>query len=130
MYRAETNGILITVLPRFSPEQSDPGQGQFFWIYEIEITNLTLETVQLLSRHWIITDGNGKDTHVKGNGVIGEQPVIPPGSSFSYDSGCPLTTPHGTMRGSYRMLRENGIDFLAEIPLFALQSPFHKGTLH
>ena len=102
----------------------------FFWIYTIEITNLGRQTVQLTARHWIITDGNGVVEEVQGPGVVGEQPVIPPGESFRYTSGCPLTTPSGIMVGSYQMLDEAGRPFEVNIPAFSLDSPFAKRVLN
>ncbi|MEN9708865.1 MAG: hypothetical protein RIQ68_1273 [Pseudomonadota bacterium] len=108
MYTAITRDIQITVMPQFVAERSEPEEGQFFWAYTIEITNLGRETVQLTARHWVITDGNGVTEEVQGPGVVGEQPVIPPGESFRYTSGCPLTTPSGIMVGTYRMLDEAG----------------------
>jgi ApaG protein len=129
-YRAETLGIRVSVTPRFLPENSDPGNSRFFWAYDIEIANLNLQAVQLVSRHWIIQDGRGKCEEVKGAGVIGEQPVIPPGAAFQYTSGCPLGTPDGTMHGSYAMKDSAGSLFNVVIPRFALESPFTKRTLH
>jgi ApaG protein len=130
MYTAITRNIQITVMPQFVAERSEPDEGQFFWAYTIEITNLGRETVQLTARHWIITDGNGVVEEVQGPGVVGEQPVIPPGESFRYTSGCPLTTPSGIMVGTYRMLDAAGLPFEVEIPAFSLDSPFAKRVLN
>ncbi len=130
MYTAITRNIQITVMPQFVAERSEPDEGQFFWAYTIEITNLGRETVQLTARHWIITDGNGVVEEVQGPGVVGEQPVIPPGESFRYTSGCPLTTPSGIMVGTYRMLDAAGLPFQVEIPAFSLDSPFAKRVLN
>jgi ApaG protein len=129
-YKAETHGILVTVTPRFLPENSDPETSRFFWAYDVAIANLTLEPVQLLSRHWIIYDGKGKCEEVRGPGVIGEQPVISPGAAFEYTSGCPLATPDGMMHGSYEMQNAEGALFNVAIPRFALESPFVKRVLH
>lgn len=130
MYTAITRDIQITVMPQFVAERSEPDEGQFFWAYTIEITNLGRETVQLTARHWIITDGNGSSEEVQGPGVVGEQPVIPPGESFRYTSGCPLTTPSGIMVGTYRMLDQAGQPFDVDIPAFSLDSPFAKRVLN
>ena len=130
MYTALTRDIQITVMPQFLVERSEPDEGRFFWIYTIEITNLGRQTVQLTARHWIITDGNGVVEEVQGPGVVGEQPVIPPGESFRYTSGCPLTTPSGIMVGSYQMLDEAGRPFEVNSPAFSLDSPFAKRVLN
>ena len=130
MYTAVTRDIQITVMPQFVAERSEPEEGQFFWAYTIEITNLGRESVQLTARHWIITDANGVVEEVQGPGVVGEQPVIPPGESFRYTSGCPLTTPSGIMVGTYRMLDASGRPFDVDIPAFSLDSPFAKRVLN
>lgn len=130
MYRAESHGVRVSVEPRFMERESSPGQGRYFWAYSIEIVNLSSRTLQLLTRHWIITDGHGAVHEVRGEGVVGEQPVLRPGESFSYTSGCPLTTPDGTMRGSYAMQAENGDMLEVEVPLFPLDSPHVLRTLH
>ena len=130
MYRAVTRNIQITVEPRFIPEQSDPGENQFFWAYTIVIANLGGESVQLRNRHWKITDGKGQLHEVKGAGVIGKQPVLEPGESFEYTSGCPLTTPQGIMAGSYEMRSARGERFNVEVPAFSLDSPHVKRVLN
>jgi ApaG protein len=130
MYRAVTRGIVVEVRPEFLPDRSVPAQGQFFWAYTVEIENRSAQMVQLLTRHWIITDGRGKVQEVHGDGVIGEQPQLAPGTSFTYTSGCPLTTPEGSMEGSYGMVSAAGEHFDVAIPLFALDSPLVKRTLH
>ena len=130
MYTAITRDIQITVMPQFVAERSEPEEGQFFWAYTIEITNLGRENVQLTSRHWLITDGHGVTEEVQGPGVVGEQPVIQPGESFRYTSGCPLTTPSGIMVGTYQMLDAAGQPFEVEIPAFSLDSPFAKRVLN
>ena len=129
-YESVTHGIKVRVVPSFMEGESIPGEGRYFWAYAIEIVNLTPDTVQLLTRHWRITDGRGRQHEVRGEGVVGEQPVLRPGESFSYTSGCPLETPDGTMRGSYGMVTDDGRDFEIEIPLFPLDSPFVRKTLH
>lgn len=111
MYTAVTDSIQVTVMPAFMAERSDPDEGQYFWAYTIEIVNRGTRMVQLIARHWLITDGNGKVEEVQGLGVVGEQPVLQPGESFRYTSGCPLTTPTGIMAGTYRMTDETGSSF-------------------
>ncbi|MCK0196019.1 Co2+/Mg2+ efflux protein ApaG [Ancylobacter sp. 6x-1] len=123
MYRATTRGVQVTVTPHFSAERSDPERGQFFWAYTIEILNLGAETVQLKTRHWIITDGLGRVQEVRGAGVVGEQPVLPPGAHFEYTSGVPLPTPTGIMEGSYELVTPAGDSFAAEVPAFSLDLP-------
>jgi ApaG protein len=130
MYTAITRDIQITVMPQFVADRSEPEEGQFFWAYTIEITNLGRERVQLIARHWIITDGNGVVEDVQGPGVVGEQPVIQPGESFRYTSGCPLSTPSGIMVGTYQMLDAAGHPFEVAIPAFSLDSPFSKRVLN
>ena len=130
MYKAVTRGIRVTVMPRFMEEESSPAQGHFFFAYTVEITNMTTERVQLRSRYWRIVDGNGKLQEVRGAGVVGEQPVLGPGETFNYTSGCPLTTPDGTMQGTYTMVTAAGETFQAEIPAFSLDSPHVKRALH
>jgi ApaG protein len=130
MYRADTDGIRVIVSPAFVPERSDPQQAVYFWAYTVDIINLTPDPVQLLARHWIITDGEGRVEEVRGPGVVGEQPVIPPGQTYRYTSGCPLPTPEGSMQGSYEMTDAQGRAFVVAIPVFALISPFVRRTLH
>ena len=124
MYNALTRGIRVTVTPEYLDDQSSPEESQFFWAYTIEITNESDETVQLRSRIWRITDASGQTEEVRGPGVVGETPVIEPGGSFSYTSGCPLKTPSGIMVGSYQMAGEDGEMFDVAIPAFSLDSPF------
>ena len=130
MYKAVTRGIRIAVSPRFVEEESSPDSRQFFFAYTVEITNTTAEEVQLRSRHWRIIDGNGKLQEVRGAGVVGKQPVLGPGETFNYTSGCPLTTPGGTMEGTYTMVTGAGESFQADIPAFSLDSPFGKRVMH
>ncbi len=120
---ADTDGIAVRVAVSYLSEQSEPGRGRWFWAYHIRIENRSEQMVQLLTRHWIITDGRGARHSVEGEGVVGEQPRIPPGGSYDYVSGCPLTTPTGTMQGSYRMIGEDGGHFDVAIPKFALLAP-------
>jgi ApaG protein len=130
MYRALTRNIQVTVTPRFMPEQSKPYAGQFFWAYTVEIVNHGDETVSLYARHWRITDGDGREQRVDGLGVVGEQPVIPPGERFEYTSGCPLGTPAGIMVGTYEMIAQSGERFMVDIPAFSLDSPDAARTLN
>lgn len=120
---ATTDGVTVRVSVSYLPEQSEPERGRWFWAYHIRLENEGDETVQLLTRHWVITDGRGARHSVEGEGVVGEQPVIEPGASFDYVSGCPLATPSGSMQGNYRMVREDGTIFDVEIPRFSLFAP-------
>jgi ApaG protein len=130
MYRAVTRNIEVTVTPRFLPERSSPENSYFFWAYTIEIANRGLETVQLKTRHWRITDALGRLQEVRGAGVVGEEPLLAPGESFEYTSGVPLPTASGFMRGSYGMVTEQGERFDIEIPPFSLDSPAAERTLN
>ncbi len=130
MYRAVTADIEVVVRPQFSQEQSQPEKNKYFWTYNVEITNNSAETVQLRTRHWEITDGNGQRQDVRGPGVVGEQPVLKPGDTFRYASGCPLTTPQGIMVGQYEMVTEEGARFSVAIPAFSLDSPFERRQLN
>jgi ApaG protein len=118
-----TNGVRIIVQPRYIADQSEPAESQFLFAYHITIRNEGAETVQLLSRHWIITNGEGKVDEVRGAGVVGYQPTLKPGEEFQYTSGCPLTTPVGTMHGSFQMTAESGTQFDAIIDAFRLAVP-------
>ena len=120
---ATTGDVTVRVSASYLPEQSEPERGRWFWAYHIRIENGGARTVQLLTRHWIITDGRGARHSVEGEGVVGEQPLIEPGASYDYVSGCPLSTPTGTMQGSYRMIGEDGRLFGVAIPRFALSAP-------
>lgn len=130
MYRAVTADIEVVVRPKFSEDQSQPDKNKYFWTYAVEITNHGRQTVQLRRRHWEITDGNGQRQDVKGPGVVGEQPVLKPGDTFRYASGCPLTTPQGIMVGAYEMVSETGAAFSVRIPAFSLDSPFEVRKLN
>lgn len=119
-----TRGIRIIVAPRFVPEQSDPSTNQYLFAYHITIRNEGAETVQLLSRHWVITNGEGKVEEVRGPGVVGYQPVLAAGEEFQYTSGCPLGTPVGTMHGKFNMIvTETREAFDARINPFRLAVP-------
>jgi ApaG protein len=129
-YEATTRGVLVRVAPAFLPGQSDPAQDQYTWAYTVEVENRGSQTVRLISRHWIITDGAGRVEHVRGAGVVGEQPTLKPSEAFRYTSGCPLPTPFGEMRGSYQMVTEDGEPFDVEIPAFPLSSPESKKRMN
>jgi ApaG protein len=130
MYTALTQNIKVSVEPVFSPDQSEPEDHRFFWVYHIEIVNLGERAVQLTHRHWRITDANGRLEEVRGAGVVGEQPTLEPGQTFRYASGCPLRTPSGLMVGTYRMVAEDGEAFEAAIPAFSLDSPHDRRALN
>ncbi len=120
---AITRGIAVSVEPVYLEARSSPENLQFFWAYRVTIENRGMETVQLLNRHWMITNARGELTEVKGPGVVGEQPVLEPGESHTYSSGAPLDTPSGMMGGSYEMESESGERFHIEIPTFSLDRP-------
>ena len=130
MYQAVTRAIRVTVEPTFVDSESSPEEGQYFWAYRIEISNLGKEVVQLRSRHWRITDANGRTEEVRGAGVIGKQPVLKPGEKFSYTSGCPLSTASGIMVGTYQMQNDQGETFSIDIPAFSLDLPGGRKTLN
>ena len=130
MMSAVTRNIAVSVETSFLENDSDPEQQYFVWAYRITIENQGDETVQLLSRHWQITDAQGRMQEVRGAGVIGEQPVLTPGESFTYSSGTPLQTASGFMRGSYQMKNQSGDDFDVEVPAFSLDSPYDAPQLH
>ena len=115
-----TSGIRIHVDPQYDPTRSNPVEGLWFYLYTVTIRNESSQTVQLKSRHWVITDEQSRVEEVRGPGVVGEQPVLAPGESFSYTSGCPLKTATGFMHGSYRMVTQGGEEFDAEIAPFTL----------
>ncbi len=127
MSSAVTQGIRITVRSTFRPERSAPTRGRFLFSYDVEIANEGTRAATLRSRHWIITDAGGATEEVVGDGVVGHQPHLEPGERFEYSSFCILRTPHGTMRGRYHMVRDDGARFEAEIAPFTLLVP---GTLN
>lgn len=120
---ATTRGVTVRVSVSFLPEQSEPAKGRWFWAYHIRLENEGSQAVQLLTRHWVITDGRGGRHEVRGEGVVGEQPVLETGQSYDYVSGCPLNTPTGAMEGSYHMVADDGSSFEAAIPRFPLIGP-------
>jgi ApaG protein len=124
---AVTNGIRVEVMSQHSPENSRPSQGDWVFQYTVRITNMSTDTVQLVSRHWIITDAVEHVEEVQGPGVVGAQPVLAPGESFKYSSWCPLKTPTGMMHGTYQMVGPEGARFDIEIAPFALRARY---TVH
>ena len=130
MNSATTGGITVSVETAYIEKDSDPDNQYFVWAYRIKIENNSADTVQLMSRHWMITDALGRQQEVRGAGVVGEQPVLAPGASFSYSSGTPLQTPSGFMRGTYAMRADNGREFDIEIPPFSLDCPHDEAKLH
>jgi ApaG protein len=129
-YAETTDAITVTVEPIYLEDQSDPDENHFVWAYHVRIENHGRRTVQLMTRHWRITDSLGKVHEVRGDGVVGEQPVLNPGSAFEYTSGTPLSTPSGIMDGSYQMETDTGERFDVKIPAFSLDSPHHQGQVH
>ena len=129
MFNSEalTRGIRVKVQSEYSPDQSAPSKNQWFFLYTVAIFNEGDHTVQLLTRHWIITDGTGHIEEVRGPGVVGKQPTLKPGESFEYTSGCPLSTPFGVMEGTYQMVTQDGERFDAKIAPFTLSEPY---TVH
>jgi ApaG protein len=124
---AVTRGVRVRVQSEYAPERSQPSKNQWFFLYTITISNEGQDTVQLLTRHWIITDATGHVEEVRGPGVVGKQPILRPGEAFEYTSGCPLTTPFGTMEGTYQMVTDAGERFDAAVAQFTLSEPY---TVH
>ncbi|NBC94883.1 MAG: Co2+/Mg2+ efflux protein ApaG [Deinococcus-Thermus bacterium] len=129
-YEAETRSIAVSVQPVFLEDQSAPAEGRYVWAYQVRIENRGSETVQLINRHWKITDAAGRTDEVRGAGVVGDQPVIRPGSHYEYTSGAPLRTPSGMMVGSYEMQTADGQRFDVAIPAFSLDSPHQAVRLN
>jgi ApaG protein len=130
MYEAVTRGVRVAVTPEFLDDKSDPDENRWVWAYTIEIANLSNTTVQLRSRYWRIIDALGRCQEVRGEGVVGEEPVIPPGHAFEYTSGCPLGTSSGLMVGEYEMETASGERFAVEIPAFSLDIPGQMQVRH
>jgi len=129
-YERETRAIKVAVKPAYLDDQSDPEDDRYVWSYTVTIENNGEESVQLMSRTWTITDGQGRTQEVRGPGVVGAQPVIAPGECFEYTSGCPLETASGYMVGRYQMMSASGEAFEADIPAFLLESPYERRQLH
>ena len=130
MYEATTRRIRVSVEPVFLDEQSAPDENHYVWAYQVKIENEGIEPVQLLNRHWQISDARGQLQEVKGEGVVGEQPMLKPGEIFEYTSGTPLATPSGIMFGSYEMETTTGERFSIKIPAFSLDSPYQARQLN
>ena len=130
MVTATTRDISVSVETSYLEKQSDPDEQYFVWAYRFTIANHSDQTVQLLTRHWKISDGQGRVQEVRGDGVIGEQPILEPGASYTYSSGTPLQTPSGFMHGSYQMQSDDGERFDVDIPAFSLDSPHDSPQLH
>ncbi len=130
MYSSITRSVRVTVNPVYLDEQSAPEEDHYIWAYQVEIENLGQDVVQLLTRHWQITDSLGRMQEVRGAGVVGEQPILKPGERFRYTSGTPLPTPSGIMAGTYGMESASGEHFEVEIPAFSLDSPHQPVNLH
>ena len=130
MYSETTRAIRISVDTKYVDDQSEPDDFHFVWAYHIRIENNGDETVQLLRRHWHITDSKGWVQEVRGEGVVGEQPVLEPGEAYEYTSGTPLSTPSGFMVGSYQMVNEDGKRFSVSVPAFSLDSPHEIGLVN
>jgi ApaG protein len=130
VYEQTTRGIRVRVLPVFLPDQSSPEEGRFLWSYTVTIENGGGDTVQLIARYWQITDEAGRRQEVRGPGVVGAQPVLEPGQSFEYTSGCPLPTASGAMNGRYLMRSATGEAFDVDIPIFLLESPHERRQIH
>jgi len=126
-HAAMTDGVTVRVAVNYLPEQSRVDAGKWFWVYHIRIENDSAEEIQLVTRHWRITDGRGVVNTIDGEGVVGEQPFLAPGQSHDYVSGCPLGTPHGSMEGYYTMRRGDGSYFEVAIPFFPLAASAPAG---
>ncbi len=120
---ATTDGIRVSVTPRFLEERAKPVDNHYFFSYEVTISNVGSEPAKLVSRHWIITDANGTEEHVRGPGVVGHTPHLAPGEAFRYESFCPLETVDGSMHGTFQMVRDDGTEFEAEVGKFFLCAP-------
>lgn len=130
MYSETTQGITVTVRPVYLEDQSAPTENRYVWAYFVRIENNSSATVQLKTRYWQITDALGRVQEVRGAGVVGEQPVLKPGQAYEYNSGTPLSTPSGIMRGSYQMESADGDRFDLRIPAFSLDSPHQAVRLN
>lgn len=130
MYTTVTRDIEVSVEPVFLPERSDAGNNRYFWAYHVTISNRGDLAVRLISRYWRITDGEGRVEEVRGEGVVGEQPYLSPGDSYSYTSGCPLSTPSGIMEGRYLMIYPSHEEFEVMIPAFSLDLPDGSRTVN
>ncbi len=130
MYSKTTNGVTVTVTPYFLDDQSSPLESHFVWAYQVNIKNSSKNSIKLSQRNWFIIDANGKILNIRGEGVVGEFPLIKPGESFEYTSGTPLKTNNGIMQGFYLVSQENGEELKIDIPTFSLDSPYNKTKLN
>jgi ApaG protein len=130
MYNSVTRNIVVTVVPFYLEERSDPAENRYVWGYRVTIDNQSDDAVKLLSRYWRITDGTGRVEEVRGAGVVGDQPELNPGDSYQYTSGCPLSTPSGFMVGNYTMRGKQGELFDVDIPAFSLDLPGNQRVVN
>jgi len=130
MFERKTKDVVVRVEPDFLPEQSSPAEGRFIWAYTVEIENQSDTDLQVVERFWQIADSHGMVQEVRGEGVVGEKPVVRPGETFRYTSGAPLSAPSGMMLGTYSMKAPNGDQFAVDIPPFALDSPLGSRVVH
>ncbi len=130
MYEQKTHDVIVRVEPEFLGDQSSPSDNRYIWAYTIEIENQSAEDVQVVERYWQITDRDGQMQEVRGEGVVGEKPVLKPGEIFRYTSGAPLAAPSGVMLGSYQLENINGDRFDVDIPAFSLDSPFDPRSIN
>ena len=130
MYSKTTMGVTVTVTPYFLEDQSSPNESHYVWAYQVNIKNSSSDTMKLDHRNWVIIDANGKIINVRGEGVVGEIPIIQPGETFEYTSGTPLKTTNGIMQGFYLMSQNNGKQLKIDIPTFSLDSPYNKKNFH
>lgn len=130
MYSEKTHDIQVTVIPAFLRDQSQPIEDHYVWMYDIEIENHGSEPVQLMQRRWHIINARGEEELVEGEGVVGQKPRLEPGETYRYQSGCPLDTPSGIMRGTFVMDREDGQSLEVSVPAFSLDSPYENQTIN
>ena len=129
-YQRQSNGVLVDVTPRFIASQSFPARHRYVWSYTIRISNMRDDSIRLLRRYWKLTDQYGRVDEVRGEGVVGQQPTIAPGAHFEYTSAAPLRAASGVMGGHFEMITSSGEEFIAQTPLFSLDSPFDTPTLN
>lgn len=129
-YAATTRGVTVRVAPNYLEDQSDQVRSYHVWAYQVRIENSSETPIKLMTRHWVVVDGEGRTESVSGDGVVGVQPVIAVGQAYDYVSGCPLSTPSGTMHGHYTMIRNDGESFDVAIPAFALEHPKVRPARH
>jgi ApaG protein len=130
IYQEQTDGVVVAVSPEYLDDHSDPDESRYVWAYHVRIENRGAQPVQLLYRHWSIADGLGGTHDVIGDGVVGDQPILVPGESFTYSSGTPLATSTGFMSGRFHMIWADGQRFDVEVPAFSLDGPQHLSVVH